>query len=49
VTVDVEIGLLTRFIGHLQLAIAIYYGAVAISYTLQFTTACIESSQFAIS
>jgi hypothetical protein len=48
-TVDVEIGLVTEFIGHSQLLITIQYGAIANSHTLQFTTALTESSRPAIS
>jgi hypothetical protein len=45
VIIDVGIG----FVGHLQLVIAIHYGAIANSHILQFNTARNESFRSAVS
>jgi hypothetical protein len=41
--------LVIRFIGHLQIVTTSNYSAVTTSHTLQFTTACTESSQSNVS
>jgi hypothetical protein len=43
------LGLVIGFIAHLQFGITSNHSAITDSHTLQFTTACIKSSQSAVS
>jgi hypothetical protein len=45
----VRFGLVTGFVGHLQLVIKIHYGAMDNSNILQFTSAANEPSRSAVS